>query len=283
MKIRNVAVIGAGVMGLGIAQVVANSAFKVNLWSRRGNACLDRLHEGVQKAIYQGVLNEEQAMLLYSRISCTPSLSEAVKEADLVIETVIEDVTIKRVIFREVDALCMQHTILVSNTSSLSVSSLAEATKRQDKVCGMHFFNPAPVMKLIEVAQTPLTSAITIDSIVTFSRQLGKFPIIVKDSPGFVVNKILMPAINAAAFVLFNKVATAQDIDAAMKLGANHPLGPLALADLIGIDLCLKIMTELHDKFECSKYEVCPLLEKMVAEGHLGRKTGKGFFTYETH
>jgi 3-hydroxybutyryl-CoA dehydrogenase len=282
MRIRKVAVIGAGVMGSGITQVVANAGFKVALRSRKGEEGLNRLRDGIRKAVRKEILTDEQAALVLSNINCTSSLSKAVKEADLIIEAVVEDLTIKREIFGAMDASCMQHTILASNTSSLSIARLAEATKRPDKVLGMHFFNPAPAMKLIEVVQAPMTSKETVDSIIEFSNKIGKFPLIVRDSPGFIVNKILMPMINAAAFVLMDKIATAETIDSAMKLGANHPLGPLALADLIGIDVCVNIMKELQCKLEGQPYTVCPLLEEMVTKGILGRKTGKGFFTYET-
>lgn len=282
MRIRKVAVIGAGIMGSGITQVVANAGFKVALRSRRGEKGLGRLHNGIRKAVRKEILSEEGADVLLSNISCTSSLSEAVKEADLVIEAVVEDLTIKREIFGAMDASCMQHTILASNTSSLSIALLAEATERPDKVLGMHFFNPAPTMKLVEVVQTTMTSKETLDSIIEFSNKLGKFPLIVRDTPGFIVNRILIPMINGAAFALMDKIATAETIDSAMKLGANHPLGPLALADLIGIDVCVNIMKELQCKLKDQPYTVCPLLEEMVTKGNLGRKTGSGFFTYKT-
>lgn len=268
-------------MGSGIAQVIANAGFEVILQSRKGNAGLERLQKSIQKAKDKGVLNEEQAISLLSNISCTSSLREAVCEVDLVVEAVAEDIAIKRALFEELDSYCMPHTVLASNTSSLSISRLAKATMRIEKVVGMHFFNPAPMMKLIEVVQTSMVSKETIDSVIDFSYKIGKIPLIVKDSPGFIVNRALMPLINSAAFVLMEKVATAETIDSAMKLGANHPIGPLALADLIGVDVCLEIMKEL-DKSGHIKYPICPLLEKMVAEGDLGRKTGRGFFTYVT-
>lgn len=282
MEIRNITVIGVGLMGSGIAQVIAESGFEVTMRSRRGKDGLDMLQKGLQKAVDRRTLTEDQATLLLSHIKCTSSLKDAVKSADLIIEAVIEDLAVKREIFRETDAYCPQNAIIASNTSSLSISSIAEVTKRPEKVVGMHFFNPAHVMKLIEVVQSPLTSEETVSSIIAVSQKIGKFPLVVKDSPGFVVNRILMPAINAAAFVLMEKVATAETIDSAMKLGANHPMGPLALADLIGIDVSLNIMKELNARLEDSKFQVCPLFEELVAKGNLGRKTGKGFFVYET-
>jgi len=280
MIIKKVAVIGAGLMGSGIAQVIANAGVPVVLRSRRGSRGLEKLHKTIQKVRNRGILTDEQATVLLSNISCTSSLSEAVKEADLVIEAVPEDLQIKLALFRELDTYCRQNTILASNTSSLSIAQIAETTKRADKIIGMHFFNPAPVMKLVEIVKTPMTSKETINSIADFAIKIDKVPLIVSDSPGFVVNRILLPMINAAAYVLMEKGASAETIDSAMKLGANHPIGPLALADLVGIDVCLSILKELAEKLD-PQYQVCPLFEQMVAEGRLGRKTGKGFFTYD--
>jgi 3-hydroxybutyryl-CoA dehydrogenase len=268
-------------MGSGIAQVVANSGFDVTLFSRKGKKGLARLQSGIAVAISKGIITQVQAECLLSHVTCTSSLPEAVADADLVIEAVIEDLNVKMDIFKKLDAHCPDHTILVSNTSSLSITSLAKVTKRPEKVLGMHFFNPASVMKLIELAETPLTSKETVNDVLNFSNRIGKFPLIVKDSPGFVVNKILMPMINAAAFTLMDKVASAETIDSAMKLGANHPMGPLALADLIGLDTCLKIMKEINGKLEGLSFTICPLIEEMVAKGRLGRKTGQGFFKYK--
>lgn len=267
-------------MGSGIAQVVAKAGFKVVLRSRRGKEGLERLQKAIRKEKNRGTLDRELETSLLSNISCTSSLKEAVKEADLVIEAVPEDLAVKRALFKEIDAYCLRHTILASNTSSLGIAPLAEATKRVDKVVGMHFFNPAPVMKLIEVAKTSMTSEDTISSIVDFSNKIDKVALIVKDTPGFIVNRILLQMINTASFLVMNRVATAETVDAAMKLGANHPMGPLALADLIGIDLCVNILKELNCKLKQTEYRVCPLLEEMVKEGKLGRKTGEGFFVY---
>jgi 3-hydroxybutyryl-CoA dehydrogenase len=281
MKIRNIAVIGAGLMGSGITQAVANSGFKVVLQSRRGKQGLERLNRAIKKSRIKGILNEEQASLLMSRISWVGSVREAVEGADLVIEAVAEDLAVKKAIFSEMDYYSASHTILASNTSSLSIACLAEATSRIDKVVGMHFFNPAPIMRLVEIIQTPMTSKGTVQSASKFAEELGKVPLIIEDSSGSIVNTILMPMINVASYALMKKVAAAETIDSAMKLGANHPIGPLALADLIGIDLCVKVMKELNSKPDTIKYEVCPLLEEMVAKGYLGRKSGKGFFTYD--
>lgn len=280
MQIKKIAVLGSGVMGSSIAQLIAESGFEVTIWSRKGNDGLGRLHSGVQKAIAKNVLTKEQATSLLSRINCTCSVNDAVKEADLVIEAVIEDLEVKAQIFREADLYCAPHTIIASNTSSLSISYLAASTKRDVKVAGMHFFNPPYAMKLVEIVQTRKTSEETMDSLVSFSKEIGKAPLVVKDTPGFVVNRILMPAINSAAFVYTENIASAEIIDNAMKLGANYPMGPLALADLIGIDTCLKIMTEFCQKLEHADYQICPIFAQMVAKGKLGRKTGKGFFEY---
>ena len=280
MNIRKVAVIGAGLMGSGIAQVVAQAGFEVIVRTRRGRRGLDRLYESIRKGKQRKTLTEEQVNALLSKINWTTELSEAGKTADLVIEAVVEDLEIKKQVFRELDAFCPKHTFLTSNTSSLSISELADATKRPDKVIGMHFFNPVHVMKLIEVVPTSLTSKETVETVEEFSRKIGKTPVLVKESPGFVVNRVLIPMINEAVFVLMEGIATAETIDSAMKLGANHPIGPLALADLIGLDVCLTIMDTFYKKFKTPKYKPCPLLKKMVEEGYLGRKTGKGFFAY---
>jgi 3-hydroxybutyryl-CoA dehydrogenase len=281
MDIRNVTIVGAGVMGSGIAQVIANSGFNVLLLSRRGKVGLDRVRRGTQIAVSKGTLTQEQASLLLSRITCKCLSPQAVEESDLVLETVIEDLSTKVSLFKQIDAHCAKHVIFASNTSSLSIASLAKATNRPDKVVGMHFFNPAPVMSLIEVSKAPMTSEETVNSIVAFSQSIGKAPLVVDDSPGFIVNKILMPMINSAAFVLMDNLAMAETIDSAMKLGANHPIGPLALADLIGLDVCLKIIKEINGRLEGLNFTICPLIEEMVAKGNLGRKTGQGFFKYE--
>lgn len=280
MRIRKVSVIGAGVMGSGIAQIVAQAGFELTLRTRRGAHGLVKLHENIQKAQRRKKLTRKQAGSLLSNVKWTTDLGEAGKEADFVIEAVVEDLEVKRQVLRELDEFCPKHTILASNTSSLSISQLANATRRPDKVIGMHFFNPVSLMKLIEVVPTPLTSETTVETTVEFSKRLGKTPLRVKESPGFVVNRILIPMINEATSILMEGVATAETIDSAMKLGANHPMGPLALADLIGLDVCLTIMNTLYKEFKSPKYQPSPLLKTKVEEGHLGKKTGKGFFKY---
>lgn len=282
MQIEKVAVIGSGIMGSGITQVIANAGLKVVLRSRNGAKGLIRLNNNIQKALRNGVMSEEQACVLLSNVDCTSSIVKAVTDADLIIEAVVEDLIIKRQIFKEMETTCLEHTILASNTSSLSVTFLAQETKRPDKVLGLHFFNPAPTVKLVEVVQTPLTSKETVSNIIGFLRKIDRLPLVVGDHPGFIVNRVLMPMINAAAFALMDKIATAETIDSAMKLGANLPLGPLALADLIGLDTCVNIMKELQYRLNDSRYSVCPLLEDMVRKQDLGRKTGQGFFAYKT-
>ena len=279
MSVKKIAVIGAGLMGSQIARTVANFGFEVTIFSRRGPSALARLQESVKKAVVKKILTETQAAFLLSNIHFALTLAEAVKEADLVIEAVVEDLDVKEEVFRQVSVNCDPDAIISSNTSSLSISSLAEVVKGPQRVVGMHFFNPAPVMKLVEVVQASQTSKKTVDSIVNFCEKIGKTPLVVKDKPGFVVNRILIPSINAAAFLLMDGVATAETIDSAMKLGANHPMGPFAIADLVGIDTCLKILKEMQSRLD-ENFLICPLFEKMVVEGNLGRKTGKGFYTY---
>lgn len=281
MNIRIVAIIGAGIMGSGIAQIVAKAGFEVVIRSRKGKKGLISLHKGLEKAKSRGILNEDQIASMLSKINCTKDICKAVENADFVIEAAKEDMSLKKNIFRELDSYSPKHTILASNTSSLKISKLANATRRSNKVIGIHFFNPVPIMKLVEIATADHTSKETENDTIEFVKKLGKTPLIVKDSPGFVVNRILIPMINEAAYVLSEGIATADDIDSSMKLGANHPIGPLVLADLIGIDVCLNIMEEFSRTFNNSKYKPCPLLTTMVDEHRLGRKVGKGFHDYQ--
>ena len=246
MKIEKIAILGNGIMGSGIAEVVANSGFEVIVWSRGGNVGLERLYYNVKKSVERKALTEKQADKLLSRVKWTSSLEESACQANLVIEAIAEDLAIKTEVFEKVDRCCMPDSILASNTSSLSITNLALSTKRADRVVGTHFFNPASAMKLMEVVRTPYSSEESINSVVEFSNELGKVPLVVLDTPGFIVNRILSPTINTAAYLVMEKVATAETIDSAMRLGANHPLGPLALADLIGIDTCVKLLNELY-------------------------------------
>lgn len=275
-------VLGAGTMGSGIVQTFAQSGYEVIMrdieetFIQRG---LGIITKNLEKAVLKGKMNEEEKKEILNRITATTDISLA-KEADLVVEAAIENMSIKKKIFAELDEICKPETILATNTSSLSITDVASATKRPDKVIGMHFFNPVPVMKLVEVIKGIATSAETKDTVIQAAKKLGKEPVEVEEAPGFVVNRILVPMINEAAGILADNVASAEDIDLAMKLGANHPIGPLALADLIGNDVCLAIMEVLYSEFGDSKYRPHPLLRKMVKAGFLGRKTGRGFHNY---
>ena len=269
-------------MGSGIAQTFVQGGHRVILrdieeaFVLRG---LSMITKNLNASVEKGKLSEETKNEILGRITVTTEINLA-KDADVVVEAAIENMSIKKKIFAELDSVCKPETILASNTSSLSITEIGSSTKRPDKVIGMHFFNPAPVMKLVEVIKGIATSEETNKTIMDLARGLGKGPVEVEEAPGFVVNRILVPMINEAVGILADGVATAEDIDLAMKLGANHPLGPLALADLIGNDVCLAIMETLYTEFGDSKYRPHPLLRKMVRAGYLGRKSGKGFFDY---
>jgi 3-hydroxybutyryl-CoA dehydrogenase len=282
MDVQKIGVIGAGTMGSGIAQVCALAGREVTLFDAvpaavehgfatiRGS--LARLSEKERISAADG-----QAAL--SRVHAANNFEE-LATVDVVIEAAPEDFGIKQDLFGRLDGLCHPKTILASNTSSLSLTQLAAATQRPMQVIGMHFFNPVPVMKLVEIVRALQTSQTTYETIATLATAIGKTPVAVSNSPGFVANRLLIPMINEAAFALQGKLANAADIDTVMKLGLNHPIGPLALADLIGLDVCLSVMKVLHQGFGDSKYRPCPLLQEMVAAGYLGRKTGRGFFDY---
>lgn len=283
MSIKTVMVVGSGQMGSGIAQVFAKAGMKVYLNDISEEIVtqnVGRIDKQLAKLVEKGRLTEEGKMQMMANIEPCATYAP-VKEADLVVEAATERKDIKLGIFKQLDELAAPHTILATNTSSLSVTEIALATKRPDKVIGMHFFNPAPIMKLVEVISGLTTSEETQQVIKEAVDTIGKTGVEVKDSYGFVVNRILIPMINEASFVLSESVATAEEIDAAMKLGANHPIGPLALADLIGLDVVLAIMNVLYDGFKDPKYRVSPIIQKYVEAGWLGRKTGKGFFDYK--
>ena len=279
---KKIVVIGGGTMGLDIAQVFAKKGFDVvvrDISDEIIQASETRLNKSLDKLVAKGKMDEAGKAAITGKIAFTTDLNLAA-DADLVVEAAIENLDIKKGIFAELDKICKPETILASNTSSISITAIAAATKRADKFIGMHFFNPATVMKLIEVIRGANTSQETFDTIYALSQEIGKDPIEVAEAPGFVVNKILIPMINEAADLVYTGVATAEDVDKAMKLGANHPMGPLALGDLVGLDVCLAIMDTLYNETHDSKYRASLLMRKLVRAGHLGRKTGKGFFDY---
>lgn len=277
-----ICVIGSGTMGNGIVQTFATKGHKVVIKGHRQES-LDKaiasLDKGLSKLVEKGKITSEDKDITMSNISTTLSY-EDIKDADLVIEAIVEDIKVKEAVFKELDEICEAKTILATNTSSLSITEIASFTKRPEKVIGMHFFNPVPVMKLTEIITGQKTSVETFDTVFKIASDIGKVPVRVEESPGFVVNRILVPMINEAVGILSENVASKEDIDESMKLGANHPIGPLALADLIGLDVCLAIMEVLYNEFSDSKYRPHPLLKKMVRANNLGRKTGKGFYEY---
>lgn len=283
MAIQTVGVVGAGQMGSGIAQVAAQAGYDVVLvdikpeFVQKGLAGIDK---SLSKLAEKGILTKEAATAARGRITSSVANADLAK-CDLVVEAIVENADVKRKLFAELDGIVGPHCILASNTSSIPITHLAAATRRADRFIGMHFMNPVPLMKLVEVIRGADTSDATLAAVVEAGRKMGKEVHACRDFPGFVSNRVLMPMINEAVFCLHEGVASAADIDAIMKLGMNHPMGPLALADFIGLDTCLSILNVLYDGFKDPKYRACPLLVQNVQAGHLGKKTGRGFYEYK--
>lgn len=283
MSITTITVIGAGTMGNGIAHVAAQSGFTVTLVDVSEAAlqkALATITGNLDRQVKKELISEDDKNATLGRITTATDLATAAATADLVIEAASEQFEIKKKIFTTLDSACKPDALLASNTSSISITELAAVTKRADKIIGMHFFNPVPVMKLCEIIRGLATSDETYATIKQLAEKMGKVPVEVQDYPGFISNRILMPMINEAIYCVMEGIATPEDIDTVMKLGMAHPMGPLTLADFIGLDVCLSIMNVLHEGLGDSKYRPCPLLRKMVAAGYLGRKSGRGFYSY---
>lgn len=275
-------IIGPGTMGAGIAQIALQSGSSATIWAREPESLtrgINRIQQGLERSAAKQKITAEQQKKMLANLTGTTDIS-MVQDCDLAIEAAAEDIEVKKQLFQQLDRWAKPECILATNTSSLSITDIAMSTARPDRVIGMHFFNPAAAMKLVEIIKGALTSPSTFQAIYDLSIKWGKTPVEVEESPGFIVNRILFPMINEAAYTLMEGVASAADIDQALKLGAGHPLGPLELADLVGLDICLAIMQTLYTEFGDSKYRPCPLLKKMVRANKLGHKTGAGFYQY---
>ncbi len=278
----NIGIIGTGTMGNGIAQAFAQGGYTVvmkDLSEEFLQRAIRNIDKSLERSVAKQAMTAEEKLEIMGRISTTLSYDE-IKNCGLVVEAIAENMELKKRVLRELDEVCSPDTILASNTSSLSITEMAACTNRPEKVIGMHFFNPVPVLKLVEIIKGQLTSNTVFDCVEGIAKQIGKVPVTVNEAPGFLVNRLLIPMINEGIGALADGVATKEEIDEAMKLGAGHPIGPLALADLVGLDVCLAIMEVLHREFGDDKYRAHPLLRKMVRANLLGRKTGRGFYNY---
>lgn len=283
---KNISVIGSGTMGNGISHVFAQNGYNVSLIDISSDAlenAMSTISKNLERQLLKGKITTEEKELTLSKIQTYTSLDAGVKDADLVVEAVTENIDVKRKIFQSLDTAAPQKTILASNTSSISITKIASYTKRPGKIIGMHFMNPVPIMALIEVIRGYATSDATTQAVMEVSKSLGKTPVEVNDYPGFVANRILMPMINEAIIALHESVAGVEEIDTVMKLGMAHPMGPLQLADFIGLDVCLFILNVLQSGYGNPKYAPCPLLVNMVAAGYLGKKSGEGFYKYSNN
>ena len=283
MKVTRMAVVGAGLMGSGIAQVAARAGLEVKMRDiddRLVEGGLNSIRKNLEQSVARQRITEDEAKAVVARIAGVVDLAQAAKEADIIIEAITENMELKKELFTQLDKLCPAETIFASNTSSLSITEMASATQRAPRFVGMHFFNPVPAMRLVEVVRGYGTSQDTVDAARELAERMGKTPIEAKDSPGFIVNRILVPMINEALYLLMEGVASAEDIDQAMVLGANHPMGPLTLLDLIGLDTQLAVMNTLYTELGDPKYRPCPLNRKLVRARRLGRKAGKGIYDY---